>query len=262
MYTDARISAGLETMVRGIDAPPVPLSAIQRKIEQAQAAARHPLPFLRLGIATAGIIAVISVVFPSYSLSFVQTIEARYRAALQERGGIAPPPVPESLVSTLRSQSATLAAAQSRVPFTIVAPAGLPNDITSSKIVTTATGVYSKINHSWRVGSPAVSFIYRRTHGRSFTLQADRFDPQDGMPPKYMFLAEDPAPDGQPVLVRHENVAWRNGSQIMTVIEDENISAPEIEAIRVAMQGVTVPRRELHASDSGTLVKFYRIPAP
>lgn len=262
MFADARIRAALHAMIRGIDAPPVPLPHIQRKLSQPQPSLRYTSRYLRLTIATVAVMAVLVVALPSISPALVQSIEARYRAALQAMGGIAPPPAPESLVSALSPQNATLATAQSRVRFTIVPPAGLPNDIASEKIQTTPTGVYSKITRSWRVGSPVVSFFYRRAGGRSFMLIADRFDPQSQLPSKYMFEAKDPAPDGRPVLVKHEMFAWRNGNQIMTVVEGRGISGSEIKAIRAAMHGVVLAQRGLHVPASGTSLKFLRITKP
>ncbi|MEO6835635.1 MAG: hypothetical protein ABI231_06990, partial [Candidatus Tumulicola sp.] len=185
--------------------------------------------------------------------------EERYRTALQALGGIAAPAAPASLKSSLKSQTVTLATAQSRVRFTIVPPAGLPKDVVSEKIVTTPTGVFSKATHAWRVGSPALTFTYRRAGGNTFVLLADRYDPQDGLPPKYMFEALDPAPDGRPVLVKHEHFAWRNGSQVMSVNAGEGLSAAEIGSIRLAMHGVALLRRELHAPSSGTSGKLYRL---
>lgn len=92
---------------------------------------------------------------------------------------------------------------------------------------------------------------------------ADRFDPQSGFPPKYMFEAkDDAAPSGHPVLVKHEHFAWRNGNQVMSVSEGDGISAKQIEAIQVAMHGVVLHRRELHAPDSGTSFELHVIRKP
>jgi len=165
-------------------------------------------------------------------------------------------------VSRLTPRNATLAKAQLRVVFTIVPPAGLPSDVVSSKIQTTPTGVYSKETHSWRVGPPEVTFVYRRAGGREFILIADRYDPHSELPPKYMFEAKDPATDGRPVLVKRQHFAWRNGDQIMLATEDEGISASEIAAIQAAMRGIAVPRRNLHAPDSGTTMKLRVIGTP
>ncbi|MDQ6932922.1 MAG: hypothetical protein M3160_07075, partial [Candidatus Eremiobacteraeota bacterium] len=127
------MSAALETMILGIDVPPVAVREIQRRISQPEPTLHQPHQ-ARVALAAAAIIAIIVIAFPSNSLGLVQSIEASYRAALQAMGGIAPPPAPKSLA--LSSQNATLATAQSRVPFTIVPPAGLPNDIVSAKIQT------------------------------------------------------------------------------------------------------------------------------
>ncbi len=228
---------------------------------------RNTARYLPLAIAAALINALVFVALPSHSLIFIQTIEARYRAALQAKGGFAPPPPPESLRQSVLKQAwsspdATLATAQSRVPFTIVPPAGLPHDVMSAKIRTAPTWVYSTVTHSWRIGPSTATFIYRRPGGRSFELLADRFDPQSGPPSKYIFEAKDPTPDGQPVLVRHELFAWRNGNQIMSVVEGDGISTREIEAIRNAMHGVALPGRWPYAPEPGTSLKAYPATQP
>jgi len=258
MFTDARISAALETMVHGIDVPPVPLLEIQRKVSREQAAPRYISRYLMLA-AGAAAAAVLVVALPSIAPGFVQTVEERIAGVLQWQP---PPPAPRLLTSAM-SKSATLATAQSRVPFTIVPPAGLPNDIVSAKISTTPSAIYTKTTRSWRAGSPEVTFTYHRADGRSFFLMADRFDPQTGPAPKYIFEDKGQAPDGHAMLVKHQHFAWRNGNQVMTATEGAGLSAPEIEAIRVAMRGVALPRAETRAQlGSGTLVKLHLIPRP
>lgn len=262
MFTDERLIAALTAMVRGIDTPPAPLHEIQQKIARSDAAPPRPSRNLRPALAIAAAVAVLVAAFPSTSLGLVQTIEARYRSALQAMGGIAPPSAPKALVSTLTPQIATLASAQSRVGFTITPPAGLPHDVVSARIHTIPTGIYSKITRSWKTGPSEVTFTYRRSGGRSFDLLADRFDPQAGLPSKYLFEALDPAPDGRPVIVKHERFAWRNGNQVMTAIAAESLSASEIQAIRIAMRGVALPRRNPHLPGAGTSLKLYRITRP
>ncbi|MDQ2992234.1 MAG: hypothetical protein M3R30_05385 [Candidatus Eremiobacteraeota bacterium] len=260
MFTDARIGDALDTMVRGLVVPPVPLAAIHRKISQPRPAAPRLPSYVRLALAAAALIAIAIVAFPSTSAALIQSVEARYRAALQALGGTAPPPAPQALISSLHVRSATLASARSRVRFTIVPPAGLPQDVVSIQIDTAPTGVYSKATRSWSVGSPSVTFSYRRSGGRAFSLRADRYDPQATLTGKYMFEALDPGPDGRPRLLRHRQFAWRNGNQIMTVIEDAGIGSREIEAIRQAMHGVILPQRDLHAPDRGASGKLYIAP--
>ncbi len=247
MSANARIQSAMQTMVQGIDVPPVRLDVIQRKVSQPQPVARHQQQFTRFMLATSAAITILAVTLPAVSPAFVQSLEARYRAALQALGGIAPPAAPQSLISKLTSHNETLASAQSHVAFTIVPPAGLPRDIVSSTIQVTPIGIYSTQTHAWRAGPPEVRFVYRRTEGREFTLTAARYNPKGERPAKYMFEAKAPAADGRPVLVRHERFAWRNGNQLMTAIEGSAISAAEIAAIQSAMHGLAVPRRNLHA---------------
>ncbi|MDQ6825355.1 MAG: hypothetical protein M3007_07830 [Candidatus Eremiobacteraeota bacterium] len=268
MYTDERINAALETMLGGIDAPPVPLPDIRRKIAQPQAVVRHTPRYLRLAIATVGIIAIVFVALPSQSLNFIQSLEARYRAALQAKGGYAPPPIPESLQLEVlkqaeRSPDVSLTNAQSRVPFTIVPPTGLPHDIVSARIRTAPTWVYSTESQSWRVGPSFVTFIYRRSGHRSFQILADQFDPKSGSPGKYVFEAKPPAPNGSPVIVRHEIFHWRNGDQVMSAIAGADISAPEIHTIVAAMHGVAIPGSwPAHTPAPGADLKGYPATEP
>ncbi len=262
MFTEERIGTGLRVLIYGLEAPPVPLKAIFAKIAAPQRRPRISQYSWRFAVALAAVVAMIFAAFPSTSVAVMQTIEARYRAALEAMGGSAPPPVPTAVLSSLPSLPATLASAQSRVPFTIVAPSGLPKDVVSTSIRTIGTGIYSKRTHSWRAGSADVTFAYRRTDGRSFELIADVYDPQAELPPKYMFEAMDPALNGRPVLIRHEHFAWRNGNQVMLATEGTGITKDEILAIQRAMRGIALPRRDLHAPASGRSTKMYILKKP
>lgn len=266
MYADSRISAALATLLDEIEAPPVPLAEIYRKIAQSEPAARNGPRHLRLALAI-GVVASVFAILTSLGLiqAIAQNIEDRYRAALQAKGGYAPPPVPDALWRSVLKQSwslpnVSLAKAQSIVPFTITPPAGLPGGIVSKRIRTTPTLVYSPATQTWRVGSRIVWFIYRRTDGRTFQLVADQFDPTSAPPGKYMFEAKDPTPDGRPVLVKHLFFVWRDGNQVMSATADMGISAPEIMAIRAAMRGIAVPGRWPDPPMPGAPMKA--IPAP
>lgn len=260
MHIDARVRSGLIDMIAAIEAPPVPLGEIRNRISR-QHTTRRPQPLnLRYAVAAAGIVAVIS--SPLVSPAVVQTIETRYRAALQAMGGTAPPAAPSSFVARLSSKRATLSAAQSRVHFTIVPPSGLPADAVPAGIVITATGDYSNATHAWRAGSPAVTFSFRRSGERSFSLLADRYDPANAMPPKFMFEARDPAPDGRLVIIKHRNFAWRNGDQIMTAQAGADISPADIESIRAAMHGLALQLRDLHVPSHAGGAKLYRLLKP
>lgn len=256
MSNDRAIDAALNAMLKSIVVPPVPLTEIRGKISQQSTIGVIDRQRNRsLPVAAAALVAALVIAVPLISPAIVQNLEARYRAALVALGGIAPPAVPKRILSKLTSQNETLASAQSRVNFTIVPPAGLPRDAALYKITTSGTGVYSKETHSWRVGPQEVVFVFRRAGGRKFELIADRYDPAGEQPPKYIFEARDPTANGQPVLIKHENFAWRNGNQIMLATEGVEISASEIRAIQAAMHGKSVPRRELHARDFGRTMK-------
>jgi hypothetical protein len=258
MFTDARIRTALENLMASIEPPPVPSATIRGKIASSTVAARPAPGHVRSAIAIACVIAMLLAAFPSVSKGIVQDLEARYRAALHALGGTAPPPAPESLIASLKSESATLATAQSRVPFTIVPPAGLPRDVVSTSLQITPSGVYSTVTHSYHIGTLVVTFNYRRANGRSFSLLADRFDPRVDLGSKYIFEADNPMPNGRPVLVKHRRFVWRNGDQVMSAT-DEGITASEIETIRIAMHGTRVALPDLGSPASGTLIKLYRI---
>jgi hypothetical protein len=260
MFTDAHIGDALVSMVRAIDAPPAPLAAIHRRMALPPVAVRRPIPLLRLALATAAVLAIAFALFPSRSFALIQSMEARYRAALQALGGSAPPAAPKALVAALHVQATSLAGAQARVHFTIVPPAGLPHDVATTVIATAPTGNYSATTRAWSVGDPSVTFTYRRAGGRTFTLLADRYDARARLTGMYMFEALDPAADGKPRIVRHRRFAWRNGDQIMTAIAGTGIATAEILAIRDAMHGVPLPQRALHAPLGGATGKLYVAP--
>jgi hypothetical protein len=258
MFTDARITSAFGDMVSGIDAPPVPLREIQRRSEKPQSLPQRTLPYFRIAIVTAAALIIVAIPFRAPGL--VQSVEAQIAAILQ---WTPPPPPPKSVTSAIRSRTATLAAAQARVSFRIAPPAGLPNDVKSERIVTTPTAIYYKTTHEWRVGTPAIEFLYLRAGGRSFSLMADQFDARTGPQPKYIFDADSLTVHGGHVaMAKHQNFAWRNGNQVMTVVAD-GISAREIEAIRVTMRGVPLPLAQTRAAlNSGTIVKQYRMTGP
>jgi hypothetical protein len=268
MYTDSRISAAIEAMLDEITVPPVPLTEIQRKIAHSKPAKVRMSGYLRFAIAS-GIVACLLAILSSSGLirAVALNVEDRYRAALEARGGFAPPAPPEALWQEVLKQASsspnvTFAEAQSLVPFAITPPAGLPRDVVSARIRTTPTLVYSPVTHSWRVGSRIVWFIYRRSGGSTFQLVADQFDPNIAPPGKYIFEAKDPTPDGRPVIVRHLRLVWRNGDQVTSATADMGISAPEIEAIRSAMHGVLVPGRWPSPPLPGAPMKMFPAPEP
>ncbi len=254
MFIDARITAALDTMLGGIEAPPVPLAKIRRKTAQSRPIVGSASRFYPPAVAAAAAVLLVFAL-PAVAPGFTQTIQAEIAAILHWKP---PPPPPKSVASALRSQTGSLAAAQARVSFKIVAPAGLPKNVVSEKIVMTPTGVYSKIKHLWSVGSPAVTFIYRRADGRTFMLMADRFDPREGPPSKYMFEDMDRMQNGREVIVRRERFTWRNGDQSMSAVAGEGISASEIAGVRIAMDGIAVPGT--WPPRDGSIEKQHRIP--
>jgi hypothetical protein len=257
MFTDARIRWGLEDMMQHIPVPPVPIAAVEAALSKQPERIRTAPRFPRFAIAAAAVITLVFVALPALAPAFVQSLEARYRAALQALGGSAPPPVPDRVLSKLSSQSADLATAQSRITFRLVPPAGLPSDVSAARIRTVAAGVYSVKTHTWQAGPMEVHFFYRRPGGREFMLIAEPYDPHGEMPGKYMFEATDTLKNGRPVLLKHEHFAWRNGGQMMSATEGNGLSALEIGAIRRAMHGIPLALRPLHAAPSGGPMKVH-----
>lgn len=254
MFTDARIAAALDTMLAGIEVPPIPLAQIRQKTAQSR-----PTPDLTSRFylpAVAGAAAALLVfALPAVAPGFTQTVQAEIEAILHWKP---PSPAPKSVASAMRSQTGSLAAAQARVSFKIVPPRGLPKNVVAENIVTTPTGVYSKITHSWSVGSPAVTFVYGRADGRTFMLMAHRFDPREGSPSEYIFEDMDRMENGREVIVRRESFTWRNGDQSMSAVASEGITASEIAGIRNAMDGIAVPG--IWPPRDGTVENQYRIP--
>jgi hypothetical protein len=256
MLTDTAICAAADSMLASVNVPPVSISEILGRAEASPRGRREWPVFARPAIAAAAVVAASLVVFPSVAPAVVQSVEAQYRAALQALGGHAPPSAPAALVAMLIPQPATLAQAQARVDFRIVPPSGLPSDVVSSSVHIAPVGFYARATHAWGVGEARVSFAYHRTDGREFVLNAAPYDANDP-PPHYVFEAKDPAPDGRPVLIRHELFAWRNGNQVLTAIAGSDISATEIVAIQSAMHGTPVARRAVYSAASGPV--FFRV---
>lgn len=247
MLTDAQLETGIAAMLAGIDAPPASVTAIRRYMllqQQSASGRRRRIQFPALAAAAA---AVALILLPVLAPAIVQSLEARYRAALQALGGIAPPSPPKAVLSTLKSQPETLASAQKRVSFTIFPPVGLPRDIVSTTIRTVSTGTYTPATHSWKTGPMEVQFFYRRSGGREFVLIADPYDPNGEKPSKYIFDADGRDAKGRPVLIKHENFAWHNGDQLMTVTAGPDLTAAEIRNIKSAMHGLPVAQRTLHS---------------
>jgi len=231
----------MESMVRGIDAPPVPTSAIRARIEAPVAPiAGGRLPFARYALAAAAAIALFFAIFPKPSLAVLERFEHivvdSYAAAYKVMGWTPPPAPPKSLEAGLASQRLSLAAAQARESFTIVVPAGVPADATLASIHTMPVLVYDKTAKRWSKGAPAIDFRYKRSRGREFEVMAEEDDPRLGPTHRYVYFAND-LPAGKIELVKHERFQWKNGRQLMTAIEDDGISAAEIQAIRAAMHG-------------------------
>jgi hypothetical protein len=256
MLTDVQLANRLETMFAGIEVPAPPVGRLLAQASQRQVRLpSHAWTAARIAVAAAIIVGAVFSATPIVAPGIVQTVEARLARLLQ---WTPPPAAPRSVDSAMVSRAVSLREAQTLVRFPIVPPAGLPHDAVFVKLVATPTAVYSKPTHSWSIGASSLTFWYRRTHSREFGLLADIFEPRTGPPPKYIFDADEIGPNGLPK--RHMNFAWRNGNQEMSIVQDANISAAEIGAIRIAMHGILLRPSATHAElNSGSIVKKYRV---
>lgn len=250
----------MEVLMRGIDAPPVPMSAIRdRMVAPLGPLARRRIPLARYSLATAAGIALFFAIFPKTSLALFERIVVNSYAAADSMiyhvtGWMPPPPPPKSLEAAQKSERLSLAAAQAKVDFTIVPPAGVPSDAVLTRIDTMPVLVYDKTKHRWSQGSPALVFEYSRSGGRTFSLQAEQDDPRTGPVGAHIWRADD-LPGGKVSLTRFRRFVWKNGNQLMTAIADEGIAPAEVLAIRSAMHGQTI----VHDARE-TIVKQYRLP--
>jgi hypothetical protein len=263
MYTDARISAVCTVMLDSIHAPDVPIQSIRSRMASSQSVTPqyHPSRWMRPALAAAVLVSVVAIATPIVSPGLVQSLEQRLADLL---GGWQPPPAtPRSVLNALKAQRTSLAAAQTRVLFTIVSASGLPSDVTSRTLWIGPTGVYEKTIRQWSVGAPALTFVYHRTSGRTFSIVADSYGPRTGPPGKYMYEDTGLVRNCLPVLIRHRKFSWRNGNQVMTTIAGYGISNAEIESIVSAMNGTLIPPAlSPHAVNAGTIVRIYGLVSP
>lgn len=256
MYGDARLSAAMESMLGGTDAPPAPMSAIRvRMAAPIVPAARRSNHVARYALAAAAAIVLFFAIFPKASLALFERIVVNsYAAAHRLMDWTPPPPPPKALDEAQRSQQLSLAAAQAKVDFTIVPPAGLPPDAVFTGIDTMPALIYDKAKRVWSKSAPALQFDYKRSGGRTFSISAEKDDPRTGPYGKYMWHVDD-LPGGKVAMTKHARFIWKNGDQMMSAIEDDGISAAEILAIRAAMHG-----HDIAHDARETVVKRYRLP--
>jgi hypothetical protein len=239
MFADAGIKNAVETIVAGVEVPPVQWHAIASRIAQRQPEPleRRPSRMLQFARAAAACVAIVFIAFPASSLGLVRIVVSSYQDVIKVIGWMPPPGAPKAPSRPVAR--ADVAAAQAHLDFTLVPPSGLPADVVAAKIWTAPTQIYTKATQVWKTGPAFATFTYRRSGGRSFTVLVVEFDPQAGPPSKYMFESED-LPGGRTALTRHEQFTWRNGDQVTSIVEGDDISASEIASIRQAMSGVPI----------------------
>jgi hypothetical protein len=252
MLDDARLGAAFTSLLAQTSTPPTPLARIREKMALSQLA--HRSPRWHLAVATAAV-AAIALALPRVAPAFTDAVESQIQQILHWQP---PPAAPPRVWSAMRPRTMTLAQAQSRVDFRIVAPAGLPHDVVSETIAASPSGLYSKVTHSWSVGPPAIMFTYRRSGGRSFMLTATRYSARGGAPSKYVFEDMDRNENGREVILRRDVFTWRNGDQSMSVVADEGITGAEAVTIRSAMHGVATSGVWPHPERGS--IEQYRLP--
>ena len=236
MVTDSELTRDLAALVESVDVPEVPLAQIRRRMREEPGAStrgRFTIP----AIAAATLAAVVAV--PVFAPVFAQTIEAKIAAILHWAPPSVPPP--PALKDAMKPQTMSLAQAQTHVRFTIVPPTGLPPNVSDVTIAVARSGIYSSSGKAWAVGPAVVSFYYTRPGGGAFFLTASAASPRNAPPPKYIYEDKDVDASGNPILVKREHFAWRNGDQIMTATTSDGISAAEIASIESAMHGTSIP---------------------
>jgi hypothetical protein len=232
MHTDAQIREGARALLESVSVPAVPLAAIQERILSRRrfVQGKPAYPWRRAIAVVLALIALPSIAFA------VVSYEARSRAALQAHGGWAPPAPPAAFVSQLKSKTVTLYQARSAADFTLVVPSGLPAGTFLMRIETGPIGLYDGNAQEWRTEPGPIIFRYRRGEGRCFEISAQRYN-ERALPGRYIFEDRGPDARGNPVLVKHERFAWRNGDQMMDATADDAISKGEILAVVRSMDG-------------------------
>lgn len=240
MRDEAQLAAEMRDLLNRIDVPSTPLASIamrQKPIIRRKTSRLVP-------IVTAACIALIIVANPAASRSVMESVTQKIASMLQ---WTPPPAAPRRLISGMHAHSVTLSQARAAVPFTLTPPAGLPSDTVRSSIVVIPTATHAE--RAWSKGANAIVFSYRRRDGRTVRFMASAYS-NDDVPSKYMFVEVGTRANGEPIVKRHEQFAWRNGTQALRVT-DEGIDAVEIAAVRRAMRGTPIaaewpPKRRAH----------------
>ncbi len=240
MLTDLQIRNAADVLWRSIDVPPLPMPHIKQSMERRGAKAlgsRTP----RLSRPALAFAAIVFAALPLLAYSIV-SYQTRSRQALEARGGWAPPPPPASLFARLKPKDVTLTQARLGLTFALLPPAGVPSDARLSKIELGAIGLYNRATKAWQLGPNEVVFRYDRGRSQFFNVLIQRYDASD-LPGRYIF--EDVGPDrkGNPVLIRYDQFAWRNGDQMTQATTSAAINDRAIQEIARAMHGTMLQLR-------------------
>lgn len=237
MVSESQLRANFFDMLERLVVPETPSASIRARVD-ALPVDRVERYRLKPWVPAAAAAFIVAFSLPVVAPGFTLSIEERIARILQW----SPPPVPvsPSLRPMLRGRVLDLAAAKRAVDFRIVVPAGLPAGSVSTVIRVASKGIYSAKTHRWVAASKYVEFEYARRDGGTFDLIAAPGSSLAAAPSRYMLEERGTDKKGNPMVVRRERFVWRNGSQVMTAIVGDHLSAAEILAIRDAMHGFPV----------------------
>ena len=250
MLTDALIRQAAGLLWNSIDVPALSMPGIERSMARRRLAMAEPAKPRPLTPAIA-IAALAFALLPVLAYSVV-SYETRSRAALEARGGWAPPRPPAAFFLQLQPRDVTLVQARNSLSFTLVEPGGLPAEARLSKIEVGPVGVYDRVAKTWAMGRNEAIFRYTRRGNDFFNIVIQPYDASD-LPGRFIFSDEGPDASGKPTLVRYENFAWRNGGQLTQITAGTAIDAREIQEIARAMNGTLLTLPWPDHGNTGTL---------
>ncbi len=240
MHNDDHLREELRATLGAIGAPRVNVHSILNRETRAETRLR---PRMRAGYAVLAAALALAFLPIMHADALLAAVGSNVTAFLRVIGAPSGPPVPRTLMTRLQAAShpTDFASAASAVPFTLVAPAGLPQDARLVGMRLSTPGEWSAKTKRWSLGSKMVRWTYTRPDGRTFALTAQRYDPHARYFAYIWKTAEGaPAPKGAVKVVRYDRFSWRVGNAVMGATAD-GIDAAEIARIRRAMHGIPIP---------------------
>lgn len=241
MLPDVRLQNGVRHALLQQPVPPPNIAEIMRRNDDRAKRSLTLSPGKRAATAAAAIF-IAGAFLTARSPALVQNVQQRYREALVAMGIRPMPSPPRALLGEIKPEMVTLAQAQKRANFHVVAPAGLPSDVVARKIMISPLAVANE-RGDWHFTGSQITFEYRRASGATIVLVADRYSPLDVPYPRYIYRQDGVTASGMPIVRdRYEDFVWRNGDQVLRAQTSDGLTVREIAAIRSAMRGVALPR--------------------